>query len=256
MASAGIIWIIIAILYAAQSDPLIVTGAIRHNFLEYTELFFFLLVAMTYVNAMMERGVFDALRQWLVARGYSYRSLFWLTGLLAFFISPLADNLTTSLIMCAVVMSVANGNNNYVGVSCVNIVVAANAGGAFSPFGDITTLMVWQKGLVQFSEFLSLLLPSLVNWLVPAAILHFSLPKGYPGETSHRGNLVKVGGLPILGLFILTVLTTSILHAYFHLPPVFGMMTGLAYLKTVWIFSTCSLPRLAPWHGKPARISK
>jgi Na+/H+ antiporter NhaD/arsenite permease-like protein len=245
MASAGIIWIIIAILYAAQSDPLIVTGAIRHNFLEYTELFFFLLVAMTYVNAMMERGVFDALRQWLVARGYSYRSLFWLTGLLAFFISPLADNLTTSLIMCAVVMSVANGNNNYVGVSCVNIVVAANAGGAFSPFGDITTLMVWQKGLVQFSEFLYLLLPSLVNWLVPAAILHFSLPKGYPGETSHRGNLVKVGGLPILGLFILTVLTTSILHAYFHLPPVFGMMTGLAYLK---LYGYSLRVRSHAWH--------
>jgi Na+/H+ antiporter NhaD/arsenite permease-like protein len=69
-------------------------------------LFFFLLVAMTYINAMLERGVFDALRVWLVARGYSYRSLFWLTGILAFFISPVADKLTTALIMCAVVLAV------------------------------------------------------------------------------------------------------------------------------------------------------
>ncbi|MFT5930432.1 MAG: Na+/H+ antiporter NhaD/arsenite permease-like protein, partial [Oceanospirillaceae bacterium] len=69
-------------------------------------MFFFLLVAMTYINAMLERGVFDALRVWLVARGYSYRSLFWLTGILAFFISPVADKLTTALIMCAVVLAV------------------------------------------------------------------------------------------------------------------------------------------------------
>lgn len=245
MASAGIIWIIIAIVYAAKGDHSTVADAIRHNFLEYTELFFFLLVAMTYINAMMERGVFDALRQWLIARGFGYRALFWLTGLLAFFISPLADNLTTALIMCAVVMAVANGNDKYVGLSCINIVVAANAGGAFSPFGDITTLMVWQKGLVEFNQFFALFLPSLVNWLVPALIMQLCLPKGKPTPVEHRGKLIKVGGLPIVGFFLLTVLTAAGVHAYLHLPPVFGMMTGLAYLK---LYGYSLRVRAHAWH--------
>ena len=96
--AAGLIWVLIAFVYGSSGDSHSAEVAIRHNFLEYSELFFFLLVAMTYINAMLERGVFDALRDWLVARGYSYRQLFWLTGILAFFISPIADNLTTASI--------------------------------------------------------------------------------------------------------------------------------------------------------------
>ncbi|MGO3445570.1 MAG: sodium:proton antiporter NhaD, partial [Pseudoalteromonas distincta] len=75
--------------------------------------------------------------------------------------------------MCAVVMKVAEGDKPFINISCINIVIAANAGGAFSPFGDITTLMVWQAGLVHFNEFLVLFLPALVNYLVPAAIMSF-----------------------------------------------------------------------------------
>ena len=135
----------------------------------------FLLVAMTYINAMSERGVFDWLRSYLVSKGFSFKALFWLTGVLAFFISPIADNLTTALLMCAVIMAVAAGNRNFIVIGCINVVVAANAGGAFSPFGDITTLMVWQKGIVQFSEFFVLFVPSLVNWLVPAIIMSFAI---------------------------------------------------------------------------------
>jgi len=90
--AAGLIWIMIAIAYQNQGFDHAAEVALRHNFLEYAELFFFLLVAMTYINAMIERRVFDALRDWLVAKGFSYRALFWLTGVLAFFISPVADN--------------------------------------------------------------------------------------------------------------------------------------------------------------------
>ena len=81
-------------------------AALRHNLLEYAELLLFLLAAMTYINAMEERLVFEALRGWLVRRSLSYRALFWVTGTLAFFISPVADNLTTALIMCAVLLAV------------------------------------------------------------------------------------------------------------------------------------------------------
>ena len=96
---------------------------------------------------MTERRVFDALRTRLTHRRYGYRQLFWITGIVAFFLSPLIDNLTTALVLCAVVLAVGKGNPKFIGVACINIVVAANTGGAFSPFGDITTLMVWQSGL-------------------------------------------------------------------------------------------------------------
>ena len=152
--AAGVIWILIALAYNSHGLTHMAEEGIRHNFLEYGELFFFLLVAMTYINAMIERGVFDELRNWLVARGFSYRALFWITGILAFLISPVADNLTTALIMCAVILAVGQDHPKFIGLGCINIVVGANAGGAFSPFGDITTLMVWQKGILPFSDIL------------------------------------------------------------------------------------------------------
>lgn len=231
LTAAGIIWILIAIYCQTLDDPSVAEVAIRHNFLEYAELFFFLLVAMTYINAMLERNVFDALRDWLVVKGFSYRSLFWLTGCLAFVISPIADNLTTALIMCAVVLAVGQGQPKFVGIACINIVVAANAGGAFSPFGDITTLMVWQSKLVAFEEFFDLLLPSLVNFVIPAAFMHFALPKGNPTAVESGITPIKLGGLAICGLFILTIITAVSFHNYLHLPPVYGMMLGLGYLK-------------------------
>ena len=229
--AAGLIWVLIAAYYVSAGMPHAAEVAIRHNFLEYAELFFFLLVAMTYINAMLERNVFDALRDWLVAKGFSYKALFWLTGILAFFISPIADNLTTALIMCAVVLAVGKDEPKFIALSCINIVVGANAGGAFSPFGDITTLMVWQKGVVQFSEFFHLFIPSVVNFVIPAAIMQFAIPKGNPTAQSTEMTPIKHGGLAIVGLFILTIITAVSFHNFLHLPPVFGMMLGLAYLK-------------------------
>ena len=229
--AAGLIWILIALFYNTQEISHVVETAIRHNFLEYAELFFFLLVAMTYVNAMLERGVFEALRDWLVEKGFSYRTLFWLTGMLAFFISPVADNLTTALIMCAVVLAVGDGKPQFISIACINIVVGANAGGAFSPFGDITTLMVWQKGVIDFWEFFQLFIPAVVNFVLPAFIMQFAVPSGKPAETRVDGSVMKYGGIPIVGLFIATIITAVSFHNILHIPPVFGMMTGLAYLK-------------------------
>ena len=88
--AAGIIWAIIAWYYGSHGVPHEAEMAVRHNLEEYAELMLFLLVAMTYINTMEERRVFDALRTWLVASGFGFRSLFWITGLLAFFISPVA----------------------------------------------------------------------------------------------------------------------------------------------------------------------
>lgn len=235
MIAAGVIWILVAIAYATHGDMETAGNAVRHNILEYAELFLFLLAAMTYINTMDERHVFAALRAWLVSRGFTLRTIFWLTGLLAFFISPVADNLTTALLMAAVVLAVGGSNTTFVVVACINIVVAANAGGAFSPFGDITTLMVWQKGIVQFHEFFALFIPSMVNWLVPALFMSFAVAKARP-EPLREEVHVKYGGFVVIGLFAFTLVLAVTGHNYLHLPPVLGMMTGLGLLKLYGYF--------------------
>jgi NhaD family Na+/H+ antiporter len=234
--AAGLIWALIGYIYATHGLNHAAEAAVRHNLLEYAELMLFLLVAMTYINAMQERQAFDALRSWLCKKGFNFRQLFWITGVLAFFISPIADNLTTALLMCAVVMAVGGDNNKFILLSAINIVVAANAGGAFSPFGDITTLMVWQKaieapnGSVDFFSFFALFVPSLVNWLVPASIMHFAIPNEQPGGDDDAVEM-KRGAKRIIFLFICTIATAVSFHNFLHLPPVIGMLTGLAYLK-------------------------
>ncbi|MDH5632607.1 MAG: sodium:proton antiporter NhaD [Gammaproteobacteria bacterium] len=228
--AAGIIWAIIAYVYAQKGINHTVEQALRHNLLEFAELFLFLLAAMTYVNAMDERNIFEALRARLVSRGFGYRKLFWLTGILAFFLSPIIDNLTTALVMCAVVLAVGKDNNRFVALACINIVVAANAGGAFSPFGDITTLMVWQKGILDFWTFFLLFVPSVINYVVPAAFMHFAVPDESPAATNETV-LMKRGAITIMLLFVATIATAVSFHNFLHLPPMLGMMTGLAYLK-------------------------
>jgi NhaD family Na+/H+ antiporter len=228
--AAGLIWAIIAWQYAAASMPHETEEAVRHFLTEFAELFLFLLTAMTYVNAMSERRVFAALRSWLVSRRFSYRKLFWVTGILAFFLSPVIDNLTTALVMCAVLLAVGKESPKFVAIGCVNIVVAANAGGAFSPFGDITTLMVWQSGWLDFGTFFVLFIPSVVNFLVPAALMFLAVPKEMP-EADGEVVVMKRGAKVMMFLFACTIMTAVSFHHFLHLPPFLGMMTGLGYLQ-------------------------
>ncbi len=229
MVAAGIIWALVALAYSAHGDTHTAEQAVRHNLLEYAELFLFLLAAMTFINSMEEREVFNALRAWLVSRGFTLRAVFWITGVLAFFISPIADNLTTALLMAAVVMAVGAGNTAFITVACINIVVA-NAGGAFSPFGDITTLMVWQKGIIPFAGFFALFIPAVVNWIIPAIFMSLVVPNEKP-PAMDEAVAVKKGGFIIIGLFLLTIVMAVSAHNFLHLPPVLGMMTGLGLLK-------------------------
>ena len=230
LTAAGVIWTLLGWVYHVHGLPEVVGTVMRHSFLEFAELFFFLLVAMTYINTLEERGVFDALQSWLLARGFSLRSVFWITGALAFVISPVADNMTTALVMASVALAVGRGHPRFIVVACINIVVAANAGGAFSPFGDITTLMVWQKGMLNAGEFLALLLPAAVNWLVPAALMSIAVPAGRP-QPLERPATLRHGSLFVVLLFIATISITVTLHVWMELPPVLGMMGGLGLLK-------------------------
>ena len=235
MVAAGAIWILTAIAYVSANQSHAVADILRHNLLEYAELMLFLLSAMTFINTMSERNIFEALRARLVSSGLSLRAVFWLTGMLAFFISPVADNLTTALVMGAVVMAMGGSNGRFIAAACINVVVAANAGGAFSPFGDITTLMVWQKGLVEFGDFFVLFVPSLINWFVPAALISMTISREKPSATTETVQ-VKNGGYFIVILFLLTIAGTVIMHHFLAIPPFLGMMTGLGILTSYGYF--------------------
>ncbi len=232
MLAAGLIWAAIAIVYIGHDNQHLVEQAARHNLLEYAELMLFLLVAMTYVNTMTERRVFDALRLWLINQGFGFKKLFWMTGILSFFISPIADNLTTALVMCTIIISVGGSNMKFINLSCINIVVASNAGGAFSPFGDITTLMVWQKGIIDFWTFFTLFVPSVVNFIIPAVIMSFFVSDEQPQTDDANSNVyMLIGAKRIIALFFVTIATAVSFHSILHLPPVFGMLTGFSFLQ-------------------------
>jgi Na+/H+ antiporter NhaD/arsenite permease-like protein len=227
---AGIIWLIIGEICYQRGLTQEAAQAVRHYIIEFSELFMFLLVAMTYINALEERLVFEALRSWLVRHNFSYRQLFWITGTLSFILSPIADNLTTALLMCAVITAVGSESKPFIALSCINVVVAANAGGAFSPFGDITTLMVWQKNKLAINEFLYLFIPSVVSYLVPALLMFLAVPKHQPPQ-KHEIIKTRFGAKRIVILFVMTIATAMGFHHFFNLPPMMGMMTGLGYLN-------------------------
>ncbi len=232
--AAGLIWALIGMAYAAASAGEQAEAAAQRVILEYGELFLFLLVALTYVNTLEERRVFDVLRVKLTEKNLSYRSLFWLTGIVAFFLSSVLDNLTTALIMGSVVLAVGAKSPKFIVLSCISIVVAANAGGAFSPFGDITTLMVWQKNKLAFFEFFALFIPSFVNWLVPALFMQFAIPDETPAASAETIR-AKPGANGVIVLFALTIATAVAFRNFLHLPPALGMMLGLGYLQ-VWSY--------------------
>ena len=230
MVAAGFIWLLTGIAYTLSGDNITAGLSARHYILEYAELFLFLLAAMTFITTMEERLVFAALRSWLIVQRYSLQKIYWITGLIAFVLSPIADNLSTALLMGAVVLAVGNSYHKFVTVGCINIVIAANAGGVFSPFGDITTLMVWQKGVVQFEEFFQLFIPALITWLIPALIMCKVIEKGPPsGETEKLS--MKKGAVTIIFIFLFTLALSILSHSILNLPPVLGMMTGLGILK-------------------------
>ncbi len=248
--AAGLIWIAVALVFAGMSNDQVqaayevhgwawlpkdleepghlVTHIVKHHLADFAELFLFLMVAMTYISAIAERNVFLRINAWLVSAGFGLRTVFWTTGALAFFISPVADNLTTALLMGAVVVTVGGTNKKFIAAACCNVVIAANAGGAFSPFGDITTLMVWQNGHVKTFEFLAIFLPSVVNWLVPAIVMSLFVPKQRPEPMKEEVEL-KDGWLLVIVMFLMTIATAVTFHAALHLPPFLGMTTGLGY---------------------------
>ncbi len=214
-------------------DPSALTHSVDHLILEIAEIFFFLFVAMTYIEVLIERQVFDTLKYNLVSKGYSYKKLFWLTGTLAFFISPVADNLTTALILSTVLVTIEKENSRFLVPGAINIVVAANAGGAWSPFGDITTLMTWMAEKAPFTDFFYLFPASFLGWLVTAWLLSLYVPSDKPhfDVTTEPKVSVLMGGKVVIALGVLTIVSAVLCQQLFKLPPMWGMLFGLSLLK-------------------------
>lgn len=229
--AAAVIWAHVAVLAKDAGIPgEELHAAFEHDLKEYAELMLFLLVAMTYINAMAERNVFEALRSWMIRKQFGYKQLFWITGVITFFLSAVADNLTSALLVGAVVMAVGADNEKFVSIGFVNLVIAANAGGAFCPFGDITTLMVWQAGYAEFFDFFKLFVPSVVNFIVPAFFMSRAIPDGQPKATDEATVVLKPGAIQICALFLLTIIFAVSFKQFLHLPPFMGMMLGLSVL--------------------------
>ena len=205
---------------------------IAHLILEIAEIFFFLFVAMTFVEALIERNVFDALKEKLLGAGYNYKKLFWVTGILAFFISPVADNLTTALILSTVLITIERENKAFLVPAAINIVVAANAGGAWSPFGDITTLMAWSAGKGVFVDFLFLFPASIIGWGITGFLLSRFVPDGTPAKVEGQEPVhIHKGGKVIIGLGVFTIFSAVMGKQLMHLPPMWGMLFGLSLLQ-------------------------
>ena len=213
-------------------DPTPLHNEMENLILEIAEIFFFLFVAMTYIETLIERKVFDVLKYRLTSRGYSYKKLFWITGALAFWISPVADNLTTALILSTVLFTIDKTKTQFLVPGAINIVVAANAGGAWSPFGDITTLMAWTAGKGEFVDFLYLFVPAIAGWLLTAWLLSFFVPAGEPHfDASLPKEELKPGAKVVIWLGVFTIFIAVVGHQLFHFPAMWGMMFGLALLK-------------------------
>ncbi|WP_257929741.1 sodium:proton antiporter [Campylobacter lari] len=219
-------------------DTQMLEESVNHLILEIAQIVFFLIAAMTFIEALIERSVFETLKYKLVSKGYTYRKLFWLTGILAFFISPIADNLTTALILSTVLLTIDKHNKEFLIPGAINIVVAANAGGAWSPFGDITTLMVWTAKKATFFEFFALFPASFIGWLLTAYLLSCYVPNIKPNF--HKDNLEKVeikpGGKVFIVLGFLTIALAVFIHSICDLPAMWGMIFGLSLLSLYMYF--------------------
>ena len=227
-------FILVALYYALNGLDLgLVHTEANHLILEIAGIFFFLFVAMTYIESLLHMGVFDTLKYNLISKGYTYRKLFWVTGFLAFFISPIADNLTTALILSTVLITIEKTRKDFLVPGAINIVVAANAGGAWSPFGDITTLMAWTAGKGVFTDFLYLFPSAILGYLITALLLSKFVPNVVPDFDASKEQKPKMaeGAKIVMFLGVFTIFCAVMSHQVLHLPAMWGMMFGLSLLK-------------------------
>ncbi|WP_193075835.1 sodium:proton antiporter NhaD [Pseudomonas sp. FME51] len=229
---------ILPTLTLGSNDPAdssgIVVEALRHHLGEIAEILFFLLGAMTIVELIDAHGGFKVITDRITTR--KRVSLLWIIGVLTFFLSAVLDNLTTTIVMVSLLRKLVRGRPErwlYVGV----VVISANAGGAWSPIGDVTTTMLWIGGQITAQQVvIELFLPSLVCLLVPLAILSVRL-KGDAPRPRLRAHVADGGHATtdrerniVLAMGIGALLFVPVFKTVTGLPPYMGILFGLGVL--------------------------
>jgi Na+/H+ antiporter NhaD/arsenite permease-like protein len=200
---------------------------------------FFLLGAMTIVELVDQNGGFNFVKDWLKTK--SKRSLLWRIAFLTFFLSAILDNLTTSIVMIMILRKlVAERQDRWIYGSLV--VIAANSGGAFSPIGDVTTIMLWNKGVLSaWGIIREMFLPSVVSLVVPALILSCSLKGKLQMPEEHKGSAADNGKeclsprqrRAIFYLGVGGLIFVPIFKTITHLPPFVGILLVLGVLWVI-----------------------
>ena len=214
------------------ADKQTVVGNLLHHLGDLSQILFFLLGAMTIVELIDAHDGFEIITKRITTK--NKKKLLWITGLLAFFLSAVLDNLTTAIVMVSLIRKLMAGKKDRM-LFAGAVVIAANAGGAWSPIGDVTTTMLWIGGQITAANIIAkLIVPSLVCMLLPLLVMQFFL-KGEvqtpvaadeaeaPNEL-HR-NIVFFSGVGIL-------LLVPVFKTITHLPPFMGILLGLGVL---WI---------------------
>ncbi|WP_109831944.1 sodium:proton antiporter NhaD [Reichenbachiella versicolor] len=219
-------WMVVA--YGETHDEL--HGPIKHSFAEIFELVFFLMGAMTIVEMLGHFRFFTWVEVNLMKFNISNRLLFWILGLIAFFASAILDNLTSTLVMIHIGRYLYIKKENF-NIFVINTIIAANAGGAMSPVGDVTTIMLWLAGkFTAWQIVIYGIVPSLVAWIVPQAILTAQVQYEEREGQDHNKDLPTQWGLIIAGFATFGI---AVLINILHLPPFFGIIFGMGIVAIV-----------------------
>ena len=226
-----------------------VTGIIQEHLGDTATTLFFLMGAMTIVEIVDQNGGFNWVRK--VMKTKSKRALLWRIAFLTFFLSAILDNLTTSIVMIMILRKLVTDHKDRM-VYASLVIIAANSGGAFSPIGDVTTIMLWNKGLITAAGVIAaIFIPSVVSMVLPALILQTML-KGelvMPEVSDHQRKAVfwlGVGGLIFVPIF----------KSITHLPPFVGILLVLGVLWTATEVFYRGLHRGQDAEGTQKRVTK
>ena len=207
--------------------------ALRHHLAETSEILFFLIGAMTIVEIIdMHRG-FEIIKRMIRTR--SKVKLLWIIGVIALFLSAIIDNLTTTIILITIVRKLIPDQKERIWYASL-IVIAANAGGAWSPIGDVTTTMLWVKNKVSAAKLVEyVFIPATVCLIVPLFVASF-LPvfKGKIDTSNSEESITYKSSMPVLVIGFISIIFVPIFKSITHLPPYIGMLFALA---TMWFIS-------------------
>lgn len=212
-----------------------ISEVIEHHLGDAAGTLFFLMGAMTIVEIVDSNGGFNFVRDIMKTR--SKRKLLWRVAIATFFLSAILDNLTTSIVMIMVLRKLVQSREERL-IYAALIIISANSGGAFSPIGDVTTIMLWIKGVITTQGILTeIFIPSLVSMLVPAFILQYSLSGKFDKEqnlvTAEISQFTKVQRNIIFWLGVGGLVFVPIFKSITHLPPFMGILLVLGVLWTV-----------------------